>query len=142
MFAMRSRCLGIEIVTHDGFAGAFEAPPEVGFRPIVLGSAGDVLVEGSYVAPEHLIVHVDEYGRVLASSGHYESPAFTEHGAIPADYWVELPMPCNLLLGETVVSLFWFIPRTRGRDITTERVERKPSPFFARLRAKLRRLAA
>jgi hypothetical protein len=53
-------------------------------------------------------------------------------------------MPCNLLVGDTVVSLFWFIPRKRDgrRDLTTEKLERKPSPLLARLRARLRHFAA
>jgi hypothetical protein len=136
--------LGIEIVTREGYRGSIEAPEDVTSRPIVIGTAGDVLVDGDWVAPEHLLVHVDEYGRVLASSGHYDAPAFTEWGTIPCDAWIELPMPCNLLVGEIVVSLFWFIPRSRDprRYITTERLERKPAPFFARLRAKLRQFAA
>lgn len=134
--------LGIEIVTREGFHGSIEAPEEVAFRAIAIGSAGDVLIDGDYIAPEHLLVHVDPYGRVLASSGHFDAPAFTEHGAIPADAWVELPLPCNLLVGDTVVSLFWFIPRSRvpRRDLTTDKLERRPTPLLARIRARLARL--
>lgn len=143
---MGSGRLGIEIVTREGFHGSIEAPPEVGMRPISIGTSGDVLIDGEWVAPEHLLVHVDEWGRVLVSSGHYDTPAFTEQGPIPWDSWVDVRMPCNLLLGETVVSLFWFIPRSRDRDrrrdLTTERLERKPSPLLARLRARLRHFAA
>lgn len=136
--------LGIEIVTREGFHGSIEAPPEVGMRPIAIGTAGDVLIDGEWIAPEHLLVHIDEWGRVLVSSRHPEAPAFTERGAIPSDAWVDVPMPCNLLLGDTVVSLFWFNPRKRDgrRDLTTERLERKPSPLLARLRARLRNFAA
>jgi hypothetical protein len=141
---MRTGRHGIEIVTREGFHGSIEAPPEIGSRPIAIGTSGDVLIDGDRVAPEHLLVHLDDYGRVLASSGHYESPAFTEHGPIPWDAWVELRMPCNLLVGDTVVSLFWFIPRKRDgrRDLTTEKLERRPSPLLARLRARLRHFAA
>lgn len=141
---MPSGRLGIEIVTREGYHGSIEAPPEVGLRPIAIGTSGDVLIDGEWVAPEHLLVHVDDHGRLLASSGHYEAPAFTEKGAIPWDAWVELPLPCNVLVGETVVSLFWFIPRTRDRrrDLTTEKLERKPTPLLARLRARLRHFAA
>lgn len=141
---MSSGHLGFEIVTCDGFHGSIEAPPEVTYRPITLGSIGDVLIDGAYVAPEHLLVHVDECGRLLASSGHPDVPAYTEYGPIPADTWVELPLPCHVLVGDTVVSLFWFIPRSRDRRryVTTEKLERKPSPFFARVLARLRRLAA
>jgi hypothetical protein len=138
--------LGIEIITSDGFQGSIEAPHEVAFRAIAIGTAGDVLVDSceGFVGPEHLLVHVDEYGRVLVSSGYHEAPAFTEYGAIPADIWVELPMPCHVLLGDTVIALFWFIPRSRDRArfLTTEKLVRKPTPFFARLRARLRRFAA
>lgn len=136
--------LGIEIVTREGYHGSIEAPPEVTFRPIAIGTSGDVRIDGEWVAPEHLLVHVDGRHRVLASSGHHDAPAFTEQGAIPSDAWIELPMPCNVLVGETVISLFWFIPRTRDRrrDLTTEKLERKPSPLLARLRARLRHFAA
>ena len=136
--------LGIEIVTREGFHGSIEAPSEVTQRPITIGTSGDVLIDGDWVAPEHLVVHLDEWGRVLASSGHYDTPAFTEAGPIPWSSWVELPMPCNVLVGDTVVSLFWFIPRRRDRrrDLTTEKLERKPSPLLARLRARLRSFAA
>jgi hypothetical protein len=143
--AMRSGSrLGIEIVTREGYRGSIEAPAEVTFRPLTIGSAGDVVIDGEWIAPQHLLVHVDEYGRVLVSSGHYDVPAFTEYGPIPHDGWLEMPMPCNVLVGETVVSFFWFIPRSRDRrrELTTERLEKKPTPFFARLRARLRHFAA
>lgn len=144
MVEMGSGKLGIEVVTKEGFHGSIEAPPEVAFRPIAIGTAGDVLIDGDWIAPEHLLVHVDAWGRVLVSSNHYDAPAFTEHGPIPHDAWVELPMPCNLLVGDTVVSFFWFIPRSRDRrrDLTTEKLERKPTPLLARLRARLRSFAA
>jgi hypothetical protein len=80
---MRTGRLGIEIVTRGGFHGSIEAPPEIGLRPIAIGTSGDVLIDGEWIAPEHLLVHLDDHGRVLASSGDYESPAFTEHGPIP-----------------------------------------------------------
>ena len=74
----------------------------------------------------------------VAVDGHSMEPAL-RHGdwllVDPDSYKARTPR-----LGEIVVSLFWFIPRSRDprRYITTERLERKPAPFFARLRAKLR----
>src|SRR5687768_14722711 len=103
---MSDRRLAIEILHRDGVLGALLAPLHIAARPVALGSMSELCIPSEGVAPVHLYFLV-QGERLLVSHADESAPTFTDDGQPIPTSWTALALPCHLLLGETVLHLFW-----------------------------------
>lgn len=109
--------IGVEIVTSRGSVAKVIVPPHVSVRPVSVGSAGEIEIEGDEVAPKELFLLMVG-GRVLAASAHASKSAPTfatrvERRALPRA-WTPVEMPCWIEVGSAKLRLFWCAPRRSG----------------------------
>lgn len=94
-------------------------PCDGAFRPVSLGTTGDLRVTGADVLPVHAWVgaHADE---LLAMSVYAARPAYVFAQPL-ASTWTRLPLPCLLRLGAAVVMVRRLERSASGDDATGTR---------------------